>query len=356
MQKSALTYRMAFLLSLGISLLMNFIFLIMFFYGRDAVMPSEREHPRPGLQMDMMCMHILFNFLIAFLLYLFIFRILKSRMISTTVGNSLKWWQQWWFLIFSTLVLTILLSYFFSLLQLHFADFGPHPERFIRGSFFRDGFISMVVIFSSLLIYLSGKQQQTALENKTLISENMRTRYEALKNQVDPHFLFNSLNTLNSLIKIDTDKAQEYVQQLSYVFRYTLQNKEIITLEEELKFTQSYCSLMQIRYGESLRFVIRIDEKYYDYSIIPLSLQTLVENAIKHNVISNKQPLTITISTSKNDFIRISNPIRLKKEAESGEGIGLFNLSERYRLMWQKDIIVDTSGDIFQVSIPLIKK
>jgi LytS/YehU family sensor histidine kinase len=112
------------------------------------------------------------------------------------------------------------------------------------------------------LIYLSHKQQKTALENETLQAEYMKTRFMALKNQVDPHFLFNSLNTLSSLIKTDAGKAQEYVQQLSYVFRYTLQNKEVITLEEELKFTLAYCHLMKIRYGESLQFALHIDEKY----------------------------------------------------------------------------------------------
>lgn len=204
-------------------------------------------------------------------------------------------------------------------------------------------------------MYLSNKQQQTALENKTLLSENMQTRYEALKNQVDPHFLFNSLNTLHSLIKIDADKAQEYVQQLSYVFRHTLQNQEVISLEEELKYTQAYCHLMQIRYGNSLQLEYKIDEHYYDYRIIPLSLQILVENAIKHNVVSNKQPLTITFATHSNDTISISNPIQLKKELEEGEGIGLTNLAERYRLMWQREISVQQDNDIFKVVIPIMK-
>jgi LytS/YehU family sensor histidine kinase len=238
---------------------------------------------------------------------------------------------------------------------MRFEDFiNPHPTRAIAGGLFRDNFIAVVVILSSQLMYLSQKQQQTALENEKLQSEYMKTRFMALKNQVDPHFLFNSLNTLYSLIQTDAGKAQEYVQQLSYVFRYTLQNKEIITLEEELKFTLAYCRLMQIRYGDNLQFIRNVDEKYFSYNIVPLSLQILVENAIKHNVVSNRKPLCITFSTSERATIRISNPIQPKKDAESGESIGLSNLSERYRLLWNKEILIRNAGGTFEVEIPLI--
>ncbi len=347
MQKSPLNYRTALLLSLGISLLMNLLFLIMFFYGRDAVLPPDGEKARKTLEIGDMLVHIFFNFLVAFMLYLLNFRLLK--------GNKYPM-PKWLFIVLATLICTGIISYICSNIQLQLQDFKPpHPERFIRGGMFRDYFIAVVVILSSQLIYLSYKQQQMALENEILLAENMKTRFIALKNQVDPHFLFNSLNTLNSLIKIDTDKAQEYVQQLSYVFRYTLQNKDVISLEEELKFTQSYATLMQIRYGESLKFELKIDPKYHSCSIIPLSLQTLVENAIKHNIVSNKQPLTIIIHTTENAMIAVANSIQPKKEAESGEGIGLANLAERYRLMWKKEIIINQSDNNFEVIIPLLE-
>ena len=344
MKKSPLNYRTALLLSFGISLLMNLLFLIMFFYGRDAVLP-DGERTRKTLEIGNMFAHIFFNFLVAFVLYLLNFRLLKRNKYPIS---------KWLFIVLATIICTCIISYLCSNIQLQLQDFKPpHPEKFIRGGMFRDHFIAVVVILSSQLIYLSNKQQQMALENEILQAENMKTRFLALKNQVDPHFLFNSLNTLNSLIKIDTDKAQEYVQQLSYVFRYTLQNKDVISLEEELKFTKAYCTLMQIRYGESLQFVLKINSQYNSYSIIPLSLQTLVENAIKHNVVSNKQPLIITISTTENKMISVSNPIQPKKEPETGEGIGLVNLAERYRLIWEKEIIVNQSDNVFAVIIPL---
>jgi LytS/YehU family sensor histidine kinase len=110
---------------------------------------------------------------------------------------------------------------------------------------------------------------------------------------------------------------------------------------------------MQIRYGDCLRFEYHIDPRFYSYSIIPLSLQILVENAIKHNVVTAKQPLTVTFSTGENGAICVSNPIQLKKEAEAGEGIGLVNLSERYRLMWQQEIIISRNDGVFNVEIYL---
>ena len=250
MQKSPLTVRTAALLSLGIALLLNFLFLIMFLFGREVVMPHDKERFRMTLQVSSTLINILFNFLMAFILYVYYFKELKSRMHLSKDGAKLKWWQQGWFALLMTFVIATAVSYCLSHIQMYFSDPVPFPRRMIRGALMRDYFITSIVILSSQLMYLSYKQQQTALENKTLMAENMKTRFTALKNQVDPHFLFNSLNTLNSLIKMDADKAQEYVQQLSFVFRYTLQNKEIITLEEELKFTQAYCHLMQIRYGD----------------------------------------------------------------------------------------------------------
>lgn len=343
MQKSPLNCRTAFLLSSAISLLMNMLFLITFFYGKSIAKIDEQ--PSPLFRLDITLFHVFFNFLVAFLLYLLNFRLLKSAWFSRK-GKRI-------YGILMVLACTAIISYVCSLVQMQFED-NPYPNRAIAGGMFRDYSIAIVVMLSSQLIYISNKQQQTALENEKLQSEYMKTRFMALKNQVDPHFLFNSLNTLNSLIQTDAAKAQEYVQQLSCVFRYTLQNKEVITLEEELKFTLAYCRLMQIRYGDNLQFIQNVDERYYSYSIVPLSLQTLVENAIKHNVVSNRQPLTITFSTSQRATIKVVNPIQPKQDTERGESIGLSNLAERYRLLWNRGIIIRSTGGTFEVEIPLI--
>lgn len=345
MRTSPLHIRTAFFLALGISLLINILFLIMFLYRKDSfVQHPGTEEMRPAWNLGITLLHVLLNFITAFSLYLLSFFLLKKEY---------KDGYKWLIIIPVILVSATAISYFCTFLQIKIEGLD-RPSHFYFGALLRDYFITITVVLSSQLIYMSQHQQQTALENKMLVVENMRSRFQALKNQMDPHFLFNSLNTLNSLIKLDGEKAQEYVQQLSSVLRYTLQNREVISLEEELKFTNSYCHLMQIRYGDHLRFVFDTDEKYNNYLVIPLCLQVLVENAIKHNVISRKQVLTITISTSDANYIRVSNPVYPKKEPEKGDGIGLSNLSERYQLMWNAGIVVEKQADLFEVRIPLI--
>jgi LytS/YehU family sensor histidine kinase len=215
--------------------------------------------------------------------------------------------------------------------------------------------MTLIVVISSYFIYLSKHKRQMEMKYERLKAESIQTKYEVLKNQVDPHFLFNSLNTLNSLIDVSSEKSKDYIRKLSQVFRHALQNKEIITLKEELDFTQSYCSLMQIRFEEALIFIFEIKSEALNRSIVPLSLQVLIENAVKHNIINRKQPLTVTISISEDgNNIIISNPIQRTKIAEEGEGIGLANLSERYRLKWHKNIIIRELNNEFSVTIPLI--
>ncbi|MDR1055618.1 MAG: histidine kinase [Prevotellaceae bacterium] len=349
--------RTAISLSLIISFLLNFIFLLGLLYARSNFPPPDDIR---GLSEGMKqinapytstLLSFITNFFLSYTLYMFNFKLLRL--------NVYKKGLRLFLIIFGTFILTLILSYILSksrMMMLSLRDFH-HPERFFWGNIAKDLFIAMIIIFSTQLIYLWDKQQKTQLENQKLMSENMRSRYEALKNQVDPHFLFNSLNTLNSLIGTDDDKAQEYVYRLSLVFRYTLQNKEIIQLEDEMEFGHSYLHLMKIRYGDTLRITSNVAEKYRtSYYIMPLSLQILFENAIKHNVISNKYPLTINIETTDNNTIRVFNTIQPKKDRDKGRGIGLTNLTERYKLLLQKDIVISNANGIFSVEIPLVSQ
>ncbi|MCL2414318.1 MAG: histidine kinase [Bacteroidales bacterium] len=341
-----LSYRNAFYIALAFTTFLNVIFLLMFFYIRSAAVSSGTfEYTQIPISTPSEIVHLVINFIsvlgISFVLCAINFKLLTMEHIKPKIRVLL--------VVVSTIVVVIFSSALFANIQIYLEDFGIWIP--FRGIIIRDTFVGFFIVLISLLAYVFMKQQQTALENEILVAENMRTRYNVLKNQVDPHFLFNSLNTLNTLIKIDADKAQQYVQELSLVFRYTLQNKEVIPLEEELKFTQAYCNLMQIRYGESLKFEYKVNPKFYSRNIIPLSLQVLVENAIKHNVITTREPLTVSIVSDDKGSISVSNPIRLKTETESGEGIGLINLSERYRLMWHKDIVVSQNDGIFCVKI-----
>ena len=233
-----------------------------------------------------------------------------------------------------------------------------HPDaeflyNVMRDSLVRDLTMAVVVLLVVQLLRSQYYQKTIAVENEVLRSENLLTRFEALKNQLDPHFLFNSLNTLQSLITLDTEKAENYLQQLSSVLRHTLQNKEIISLEEEMKCVYAYCEMMHVRYGENLKFEFKVDTKYNNYSVLPLSLQSLIENSVKHNVISSKQPLLVTIATG-DDSVSVSNPIQAKTTPEESNGIGLANLSERYRLKWNKEVEITNDGSTFCVKLPLV--
>lgn len=157
--------------------------------------------------------------------------------------------------------------------------------------------------------------------------------------------LFNSLNTLQSLVRENPDKAQEYIRELSRVLRYTLQENEthVVTLREEMDFVEAYIFLMKMRYEDNLHFILDVNPRWMDYCLPPLSVQTLVENAIKHNEISNRKPLTITIRTvqeteGENVSLSIENNLQPRRTAVTGTGIGLVNLSKRYALLLGKDI------------------
>jgi len=273
-----------------------------------------------------------------------------------TILQNWKKSTMMWIICGGSLVISITFSLIISNFAINFLPAVPFPENLqILSNLFKDIIVYIIVLLSTFLFASLAERQKALLENEQLIVENIRIRYEVLKNQVDPHFLFNSLNTLDGLIGVDNDKAHEFVQNISSVFRYAIGNKEIMHLDEELDFTEAYASLMKIRYGENFQIRYNIEEKYRKYFIMPISLQLLVENAIKHNVISNKHSLIITIETTPNDTIRVLNNIQPKSEVEAGTGIGLANLTERYKLLFQKELSI-TQTDVFCVEIPLIKE
>lgn len=220
----------------------------------------------------------------------------------------------------------------------------------------RDFIISCLVTGSCYIIHLIFKQQHILVENQQLRTEGLRNQYESLKSQLNPHMLFNSLNTLRSLIREAPDKAQEYTQGLSNVLRYTLQSNEskCVPLSQELEFTHSYMFLLKMRYEENLHFDIDIDNQLLSYLLPPMSLQLLIENAVKHNQISNRHPLTITIRTLGDNSITVSNPIIRKLTPYVGTKIGLQNLSRRYELLMHQSIVIDSIHEIFSVKLPMI--
>lgn len=212
--------------------------------------------------------------------------------------------------------------------------------------------IVLVVTFYARLNY---QRQQTLLENEKLKLESLLSQFESLKNQVSPHFLFNTLNALQTLIRETPQTAQQYVNHLSSVLRYTLQSteNEMVCLDDELKFTQSYIFLLGIRYETNLIIHINISEEYLNHQLPPLTLQTLIENAVKHNEISKRNPLTIHITTNSEMLVVINN-LQKKLSPESGTGIGLSNLMKRYQFLTAKKIEIKRDKMEFKVEVPLL--
>ncbi len=202
---------------------------------------------------------------------------------------------------------------------------------------------------------LNSKQQAVVMENERIKNENLTTRYNMLVGQINPHFFFNSLNSLAMLVREKHDeKALTYIDQLSYTFRYIIQNGQstLMTLDEELKFVEAYSYLFKIRYADKLFFDIDIEEKYRTWTLPALSLQPLIGNAVKHNTITRSKPFHISIRT-ENGWLVVSNPKVPKLEPEPSTGIGLENLRNRWHLITGRDIeIIDTDKE-FVVRMPL---
>ena len=254
------------------------------------------------------------------------------------------------------LVLLILVKLFFRLLGI--------PEqselRPGRGAVFLFN-ISLVLeaIFCILVgeIYrLLKRNQQQRLNNEMLLKANAEATFEVLKNQVNPHFLFNSLNTINAMIDSDVNAAKKFVTNMSQVYRHILNNtgRPAVTLAEELEFTTAYIHMLLERHSKSLFIETTVPDAYNALLLPPVSLQLLIENAVKHNVVSISKPLTIIIS-GKDGYITVSNKINERKLRLASTGTGLLNLDQRYRHLCGGKIEISNKEGIFNVSLPLLK-
>ncbi|MDF4220757.1 sensor histidine kinase [Maribacter huludaoensis] len=213
--------------------------------------------------------------------------------------------------------------------------------------------LSIVLFFIARLLRVSTDKQESRIENEQLKQQNLENELAALKNQIDPHFLFNSLNSLSSLIR-ENENATKFVNKLSYMYRYILQSGEtnLVPVKDELKFLDSYIFLMKTRYRDRIEIQVNINERFFDREIPPLALQSLVENSVKHNEISSTNPLIVKVYAGKDSLI-VENPIRSRSTLAEGMGTGLYNLKKRYLLLLKKEVLVSTVNDIFKVELPL---
>jgi LytS/YehU family sensor histidine kinase len=175
-----------------------------------------------------------------------------------------------------------------------------------------------------------------------------------LKLQLNPHFLFNSLNTLSSLVHEDREKASGFVRKLSDVYRYVLDNRqrELVALRDEMEFIRSFAYLQELRFEGMINFTFDVENSSLELKIAPMTLQLLVENAVKHNVASRKRPLNIEITSGNKSLVVINN--LQPKDDQKGTGIGLKNISSRYAFLTDKKVEVIKNGDLFKVVVPLI--
>lgn len=203
--------------------------------------------------------------------------------------------------------------------------------------------------------YLLQKWNSSRIEMATFQKEKAQFSLELLRTQINPHFLFNNLNTLSALIYADQDKAADFLRKLSGVYRSILEyrNKELITLEEELRFFQQYKELLEIRFEKMLFIKVSIDSTLHSRTILPLTLQMLVENAIKHNVLSQNKPLYILIE-SKDDYLHVSNLLQPKEILEYSSGLGLKMIENRFAFLTKLPVRIEQTQTHFNVSIPLI--
>lgn len=215
----------------------------------------------------------------------------------------------------------------------------------------------IILLYEALSFYL--QLQRATAEKADLERKNVESQLEGLRNQVNPHFLFNSLNTLIYLIPEDSDKAVRFVQQLSKVYRYVLESRDarVITLSEELDYLQSYVYLLKERFGENLKVQIDLSEPVKGMAIVPLSLQMLFENAIKHNVISTEKPLHIEVLMQGKDSpnLIVRNNLQRKNQCMDSTGVGLENIRARYHMLTDRNVETIVSQQYFTVSLPLIE-
>lgn len=270
----------------------------------------------------------------------------------------------WLYFPLKRLVAQFLVTVAFSLvvivIAIFFTSFLWHRELtsdfFLSSAFFMVkiafSFILVGALISNSILFFKN-WKKAAVQQEKLKREHLILQYETLKSQVNPHFLFNNMNSLTSLISSNPDKAIEFVKKLSEVYRYVLdqKNNELVDLSTELKFLSSYVFLQKIRFEENL--VVQVDVKSGNFKVVPLSVQMLVENAIKHNEISDKKPLSIRVFIDDSNYLVVENRLQ-KKSGSEGSGSGIQNIKDRYTFFTDRRVVVTEKDAEFIVKVPLL--
>jgi LytS/YehU family sensor histidine kinase len=212
----------------------------------------------------------------------------------------------------------------------------------------------LVVVLVTYVIELIDKSRRDKIKILTLQHQNSETELSALRSQIDPHFLFNSLASLSGLIRANSREALEFVNHLSETFRYILEKREhkLVTVRDEIHFVESYIFMLKKRFADGFQIIMNVNEEHLSRNIPQFALQIMIENAFKHNLVSGKNPLIVEIDSGANN-LRVRNNL-LPKKIIPGYGIGLANLSKRYQLLGRVNIATTKTLTHFEVDLPLL--
>lgn len=224
---------------------------------------------------------------------------------------------------------------------------------FITAVFILDFFAGLAINFMFFTEHFFKQWKVSIQRAERLEREKTQVQYDNLKNQLNPHMLFNAFTSLNSLIHENPEHASKFLKHLSKVYRYLLENEELVTLKKELEFLENYIHLLDMRFGEAIKIKLEISETDEARNIVPVTLQNLLENALKHNVLTKDRPLTIRIFT-EGDYIAIENSLQRKSRVEGSNKQGLENLKNLYRYLASHEVKVEETQDKFTVKVPLI--
>lgn len=266
--------------------------------------------------------------------------------------------------IVTILIANFVLVYFCNYMNFVVFQKAATTEEYFSGKYnFINWFTINIALLISAFLHAKGfmeelkKSSKKEVVEQKLIAKSANAQFESLKNQLDPHFLFNSLNVLSSLIDENPNQAQKFTASMSKIYRYVLEqkDKELVTVEDEIEFAKIYCQLLKTRFEDSVDFEFNVKKEDMRRFVVPLSLQLLLENSIKHNFATSSKPLLIKVF-SENDTLCIENNLQVREQLKESAGIGLANIVQRYSLLTKKNVFIEKSEDYFKVKLPILNE
>lgn len=256
----------------------------------------------------------------------------------------------------STLFVIFLLQIFKGVI-IEERSFGQFFAKENPGTYVFAIFMTFMIVLSFQAFYFFKAYNENKFKEQKIIAGTANAKFESLKNQIDPHFLFNSLNVLSSLIEENPENAQRFTTSLSKIYRYVLEqkDKDLVSVDEELAFAKTYMNLLKMRFENSLFYELPTANINPEAKVVPLSLQLLLENTVKHNVVSEQRPLHIRIYIEE-DYVVIQNNYQKKEVLQDRQGVGLQNIINRYGIISNRKVLIEQNEQTFRVKIPVLTK